>query len=144
MSEPRKDAEQYAHWFETAIAQARTGDREIAVSLVGEFAQLATDPHVFDSVGGIPTALLQYIAACLGDWKKHDFRDAEKSFSVTRAAFRPDETSDQHVDAMRAYLLLMARGRGVVAARVSAAAYSGLTEEQVRHMLVYCSVLDRT
>ena len=48
---------------------------------------------------------------------------------------RPDETNFQHAMAMRAYLLLMARAKGVIAATAGAAAYSGLSEDQVRYML---------
>ena len=129
------DKDQYARFFETAVKQAQSGDRQIAESLIGEFAQLADDPHVFDAVGGIPSALIEHIAACLSDWKKRDFQDAQTHFYVSRAAHRPDETTGQHVAAMRAYLVLRARAKGVEAARAGAAAYSGLSEDQVRHML---------
>ena len=135
MSADTTDAEQYARFFAALVKQAQGGDRDAAEGLIGQFAQLADDPHVFDAVGGIPSALIGHIAACLSDWKKRDFQDAQTRFYVERAAHRPDETTGQHVKAMRAYLLLRARAKGVEAARAGAAAYSGLSEDQVRHML---------
>ena len=135
MSAPSPDREQYARFYEGVVEQAQTGNRQSAESLISAFAQLADNPRAFDAVGGIPTALIQHIAACLSDWKKRDFQDAQTWFYVARAGHRPDETTGQHVAAIRAYLLLMARGKGVVAARAEAAAYSGLSEDQVRHLL---------
>ena len=129
------DQSQYARYFQSAANQARTGDRDTAQSLVGEFAQLAEDPHVFDRVGGVPIALIQHIASCLNAWKLGDFEDADSSFFLKRDAYRPDQTTGQHVAAMRAYLLLLSRAKGVEAARAGAAAHSGLDEEQVRHLV---------
>ena len=129
------DKEQYAWFFESAVKQAQAGDRQMAVNLISEFAQLADDPHVFDSVGGIPAALIQHIASCLRDWKKRDFKDAETWFHVVRAPNAPDQTTGQHVAAMRAYLLLRARAKGTEQARAGAAAYSGLTENQVQYLV---------
>lgn len=130
-----RDKEKYAEFFELAVKQAQAGDREMAVSLIGEFAQLADDPHVFDSVGGIPPALIQHIASCLGDWQKRDFKDAETWFHVVRAPNAPDKTDGKHVAAMRAYLLLRARAKGTEQARAGAATYSGLTENQVQYLV---------
>ena len=135
MSALETNREQYAHFYETAVKQAQGGDRQMAEHLISAFAELADDPHVFDSVGGIPAALIQHIATCLGDWKKRDFKDAETWFHVVRDAHAPDQTSVQHVAAMRAYLLLRARAKGTELARAGAAAYSGLTESQVQYLV---------
>jgi len=135
MSADTSDREQYSTWFATAARQARTGDREIAQHLIGEFAQLSTEPHAFDQIGGVPVALTQYIATCLADWQMRDFKDAETWFNVAREAHAPDQTTGQHVAAMRAYLLLLARAKGVELARAGAAMHSGLTESQVQYLV---------
>lgn len=117
------------------IRQAESGDRDAAIALVADFAQLAKDPHFFDAVGGVPLPLMQYIATCLADWQKRGFKDAETWFRVVRPAHAPVQTGTQHVRAMRAYLLLRGRSKGVVAAKAGAVAYSGLTEAQVDHLV---------
>lgn len=135
MSADTSDHAEYAAWFNSAVGQARSGDRAMAEGLIREFAQLAKSPHTFDAVGGVPMPLVQYIARCLADWQSQDYKDAEHHFFVNRPANAPDQTGSQHVRAMRAYLLLRARGKGVESARSGAAAASGLSEDQVRHML---------
>lgn len=135
MSTHDTDREQYARLYETAVKQAQGGDKRIAELLISAFAELAHDPHVFDAVGGIPSSLIRHIASCLSDWKSRDFPDAETWFYVTRPAHRPDDTSFKHAMAMRTYMLLMARAKGVDVATAGAAAYSGLSEEQVRHLV---------
>ena len=124
-----------AKWFEQSIRQAQGGDRQMAEHLISAFAALAADPHVFDHVGGVPSALTKYIATCLADWQKRNFRDAETWFHVAKEAHAPDQTSGQHVGAMRAFLLLRGRGKGVQLAYAGAAAYSGLTEDQVIYLI---------
>ena len=52
MSALETNREQYAHFYETAVKQAQGGDRQMAEHLISAFAELADDPHVFDSVGG--------------------------------------------------------------------------------------------
>lgn len=135
MSEQNKNREQYARFYKSAVKQAKAGNRDIAKSLISDFADLAVDPNCFDAVGGIPTALIQHIASCLNRWKKLDFQDADRCFDVARPDHRPDETTFQHARAMRAYLLLRARAKGVIDAISGAARYSDLTQDQVRYML---------
>lgn len=129
------DKELRARALAAMIRQARKGDRSAARGLIADFAELATDPHCFAAVGGVPPALLQYIATCLAKWQKYEFKDAETWFHVVPEAHRPDATTGQHVTAMRAYLLLRARAKGNEAARAGAAVYSGLTETQVQYIV---------
>ena len=135
MSATQGDREQYADWFSNSVKQARNGDREMAEGLIREFAQLANDPDVFDPVGGVPKPLIQHIAACLADWQKRKYTDAATWFFVDRPSHAPEKTTGQHVSAMRAYLLLRARGKGTEDARLGAANYSKLSDGQVRHLL---------
>jgi len=121
--------------YQSLVAQAHNGDRNSADGLLAVFSELAKNPSIFDGVGGIPTPLLQHVAACIADWRKRNYEDAATWFLVNRPAHSPDQTSGAHVAAMRAYLLVRARGKGTAAAKVSAANYSGLTEGQVRHLI---------
>jgi len=129
------DGALHARVLAALIRQAQGGDRNAAMALIADFAELSKDPHCFDAVGGIPIALTQYIATCLADWRKRDFKDAETWFHVVRAANAPDQRTGQHLTAMRAYMLLRARAKGTEAARVGAAAHSGLTESQVKYLV---------
>lgn len=117
------------------IRQAEDGHRDAAIALIADFAEIAKDPHCFDAVGGVPLPLMQYIATCLADWQKRGFKDAETWFRVVKPAHAPVQTNGRHVRAMRAYLLLRGRSKGVDAAKAAAAAYSGLTEAQVDHLV---------
>lgn len=135
MTAAESERKRLAEWFRGAIEQARGGDRESADGLLANFAHLAENPGAYDSVGGVPTEFLQYIATCIADWRKRNYRDAETWFFVDRPSNAPEKTTEQHVSAMRAYLLLRARGKGTEAARRGAADHSKLSDGQVRHPL---------
>jgi hypothetical protein len=122
-------------WFGGAIKQAREGDREIADGLLREFAHLGKNPGAFDSVGGVPIELLQYVATCIADWRKRGYRGAETWFYVERPDNRPRaEVIGSQICAMRAYMVLLARGAGKTGALAGAARYSGLLFDQVRYV----------
>lgn len=129
---PRQDV---AHWYEAAVRRARKGDRHMAEHLLAVFASLADEPDAFKDSGGLPPALVQYIAECVSDWRKRRYEDAKTWFRIDRPANAPDQTGPQHVTAMRAYMLVRANAGGVQAALAAAASQSGLTEDQVRYML---------
>jgi len=129
-------AEQLALWCEQSIVQARAGDREAADGLLNTFAQLAEDEHAFDAVGGVPKALLLYIATGIADWRKRGYKDAEHWFHVNRPPHAPHSLDPSRtVPAMRAYMLLRARRAKVGVALAGAAKHAGMTEGQVEALL---------
>lgn len=125
-----------AEWFKGAIKDARGGNREMADSLLRDFAHLATNPGAYDSVGGVPTELIQYVATCIADWRQRGYRDAELYFYVDRPHHRPPAAvSEAQICALREYMVLRALGHGIQAAISGAKDCSGLTESQVRYVI---------
>jgi hypothetical protein len=136
MTAAESERKRLAEWFRGAIKQARAGDREMADGLLQEFAHLAVNPGAYDSVGGVPTEFLQYVATCIADWRKRGYRDAEAWFNVERPDHRPgDQLNATHIDAVRAYMVLRVRGYGKTGAVTGAADYTKLTEDQVRYLV---------
>lgn len=134
MTASDEEREKLAEWFRDSIKDARADDRDMADGLLRDFAHLAENPSAYDAVGGVPIELIRYIATCISDWQRRDYRDAETWFNVERPDHRPPVVDGRHVSAMRAYMVLRARGHGVEGSRRGAAAYSGLTEDQVRYV----------
>lgn len=126
-----------AEWYDLAVKQAQAGDRDMAEKLLAEFAAIADLPANYDEVNCVSTPLARYVATCIHDWIKRDLnaKDAPWCFNVERPAHRQMERSGIDVRARRAYMLLMARGKGKEAALSGAAASSGHTENQVRHLV---------
>ncbi len=143
-------AKQYENFYLQAVAQARGGDKYMADQLLAQFAELSKDPAVFAKVGGIPKPLIQYIATCISDWRKRGYQDAETHFWIDKASHRPANIGGKQVGAVRAFRLLMARGKGTEASFAGAAAYSGLSPDAVRYLvgkrddIIEAAVLSRT
>ena len=135
MATSAKRKRECAATYESLVRQAREGDKHVANMLLMEFAQLSRNPDLFADAGGVPPALVRHVATCIADWRKRGYEDAATWFLVDRPAHAPDRTGPADVAAMRAYLLLKARGHGNVKARELAARYSGLTENQVRYLI---------
>lgn len=137
MSQCDTTRERHARAYEQMVKQAQAGDRDIAASLISDFAQLAIDPHCFDAIGGIPGALLGHIASCLGDWEKRHFKDVETHFYLARSAHAPKREIDgRHIDALREYRLQrLVKNTTASDAFLSAAELSGLSEGQVRALV---------
>ena len=93
-------------WYLDAIEQARSGDREMATSLLQDFAKRACSPN-----GDMNRALLQYIGSCLSDWMKKGLLapEAPWCFNVEPPPHRRSHRSAADVLVYRAYLLLLGR-----------------------------------
>ena len=131
-----KEITDLKRFYVVAIKQARGGDRRIAASLIQEFANLSLHPDAFDNMGGVPSALVQYVATCLSDWQNSDFKDAKRSFHVIRPAHGPKRAIDaRHITALTEYCLLRNSKVTAVEAHETAAQLSGLTEDQVRALV---------
>ena len=116
----------------STIRRPKHGEEPLA-----DFAAIADLPANYDNVNCVATPLARYVATCVQDWIKRDLaaKDAPWCFNVDRPAHRQAERSEIDVRACRAYMLLMARGKGKDAALTGAAASSGVTENQVRKLV---------
>lgn len=122
--------------FSTLVASAESGDPTAANFLVDSFVKGGWWQANFDDLGGVPTQLTDYIVNCLASLQSDKFRNAATHFNISRPANRPaSDLALADLRAVRAYRVLLARGKGVEAARYGASEHSGLTEDRVRYLL---------
>jgi hypothetical protein len=122
--------------FRDKIRNARRGDKEAADYLLLQFARLSADADCFHTLGGTPDALVQYVATCIADWRRLGYGHADTWFFVERPSHRPAaRVTRQEIQALRAYRLLMARGKGAAAALEGATASTGIKEDRVRYLV---------
>lgn len=129
----RRDAEVL---FSTLVANAESGNTAAANFLVDSFVRGGWWQSSFNDVGGVPKQLTEYIVKCLASLHADKFRNAATHFNISRSANRPaSDWTWADLRAVRAYRVLLARGKGVEAARYGASEHSGLTEDRLRYLL---------